>query len=234
MGETGLQLAAAVKHPRSLVRAHLGLGCLYVGKGDLHQALSVLKRALGLCQEVELLWDLPIVAGCLGSAYVLSERIDEAVRLRERAIEIEQTIQSSRMHSPRWLLPLSEAYLGASRLEEASTLADRVLEHTRTHKTRGYEAYALRLLGDIAAQREPSDGELAEAHYRQALTLVEVLSMRPLQAHCHRGLGTLYAATGQREQARTALSAAIAMYRAMEMTFWLLRTEAALAQVEGR
>ena len=37
--------------------------------------------------------------------------------------------------------------------------------------------------------------------------------MRPLQAHCHRGLGTLYAMTGQREQARTALSTAIAMYR---------------------
>ena len=32
--------------------------------------------------------------------------------------------------------------------------------------------------------------------------------MRPLQAHCHRGLGTLYATTGQQEQARTALSTA--------------------------
>ena len=58
--------------------------------------------------------------------------------------------------------------------------------------------------------------------------------MRPLQAHCHRGLGMLYAATGQREQARTALSTASAMYRAMDMTFWLPQTEAALAQVEGR
>jgi hypothetical protein len=42
--------------------------------------------------------------------------------------------------------------------------------------------------------------------------------MRPLQAHCHRGLGTLYAATGQREQARTVLSTAIEMYQEMEMT----------------
>jgi hypothetical protein len=58
--------------------------------------------------------------------------------------------------------------------------------------------------------------------------------MRPLQAHCHRGLGTLAAATGQREQARAELSAAIALYRAMEMTFWLPETEAALAQVEGQ
>ena len=58
--------------------------------------------------------------------------------------------------------------------------------------------------------------------------------MRPLQAHCHRGLGTLYTATGQREPARTALSTAIALYRAMDMTFWLPQTEAALVQVEGQ
>jgi hypothetical protein len=57
--------------------------------------------------------------------------------------------------------------------------------------------------------------------------------MRPLQAHCHRGLGTLYAATSQREQARTELSTAIEMYQSMDMTFWLPQTEAALAQVEA-
>ena len=58
--------------------------------------------------------------------------------------------------------------------------------------------------------------------------------MRPLQAHYHRSLGTLYAQTGQRERSRAELSTAIAMYQAMEMTFWLPETEAALAQVEGR
>jgi hypothetical protein len=58
--------------------------------------------------------------------------------------------------------------------------------------------------------------------------------MRPVQAHCYRGLGTLYAATGQCEQARAELSTAIEMYRVMEMTFWLPQAEAALAQVERR
>ena len=55
--------------------------------------------------------------------------------------------------------------------------------------------------------------------------------MRPLQAHCHRGLGTLYAKIDLREQARAALSTAIELYGAMEMTFWLPQTEVALAQV---
>ena len=58
--------------------------------------------------------------------------------------------------------------------------------------------------------------------------------MRPLQAHCHRGLGMLYAMTSQSEQTRTELSTAIEMYRSMEMTFWLPQTEVVLTQVEGR
>jgi tetratricopeptide (TPR) repeat protein len=131
-------------------------------------------------------------------------------------------------------LPLGEAQLLAGHLEEAHTHAEQALAHARAHQERGNEVYALRLLGEIATRREPPEIAQAEAHYQQALALAEELGMRPLQAHCHRGLGTLYAMTGQREQACTALSTAIALYRAMEMTFWLPETEAALAQVEGR
>jgi hypothetical protein len=58
--------------------------------------------------------------------------------------------------------------------------------------------------------------------------------MRPLQAHCHRGLGTLYARQGQQEEARRELSTAIEMYRTMDMTFWLPQAEAALAQAEAQ
>ena len=122
----------------------------------------------------------------------------------------------------------------AGHLEEAYALAEHALALTRARQQRGLQAYALRLLGDIAARREPLKRQQAEAHYQQALALAEELSMRPLVAHCHHGLGTLYATSGQREQARTALSTAIEMYRSMEMTFWLPQVEAALTQVEGR
>jgi hypothetical protein len=54
--------------------------------------------------------------------------------------------------------------------------------------------------------------------------------MRPLQAHCHRALGALYAVTGQHEPSRAALSIAIEMYRAMDMTLWIPQVEAELTQ----
>jgi hypothetical protein len=44
----------------------------------------------------------------------------------------------------------------------------------------------------------------------------------------------LYATIGRAEQSHTELSIAIELYRGMEITFWLPRAEAALAQVEGR
>ena len=122
----------------------------------------------------------------------------------------------------------------AGRGEEAWQHARQALDLARQHKERGNEALALHQLGVVHAHADPPDVAQAEAHYQQALALAEELGMRPLQAHCHLGLGTLYATTGQRQQARTALAAAIDLYRAMDMTLWLPQAEAALAQVEGQ
>jgi tetratricopeptide (TPR) repeat protein len=129
-------------------------------------------------------------------------------------------------------LSLGEVHILAGRPEEAHTLTERALALTRERQERGNQAYALRLLSDIAGRRTPLDADVAAAHYRQALALADKLGMRPLQAHCHRGLGTLYATVGQREQARTALTTALELYRAMDMTFWLPQAETALAQVK--
>jgi tetratricopeptide (TPR) repeat protein len=126
---------------------------------------------------------------------------------------------------------LSEAYLLADRLEEARQRAAQALDHARQYQQRGTQTWALWLLGESTARQASPEGAPAVGHYRQALALAEELGMRPLQAHCHRSLGTLYAAIGQWEQARIALSTAIELYHAMAMTFWLPRAEATLAQV---
>jgi class 3 adenylate cyclase/tetratricopeptide (TPR) repeat protein len=227
----GRRIAEVAQDPTSLVSAYRSAGVLYLRQGDLHQALPLLERAAGICEDADLPFFFSMLASALGAAYILCGRVDEAVRLLERALE-QATSSSPTPIQNAQLFTLGEAHLHAGRLEEARALAEHVLEHARAHQERGNEAYALRLLGEIAARREPPERDQAEAHYRQAFGLAEELGMRPLQAHCHRGLGTLYAATGQRELARTALTTAIDLYRAMEMTFWLPQAEAALAQTE--
>jgi tetratricopeptide (TPR) repeat protein len=209
---------------------------VYFRKGDLHQAIPLLEHGLGLSQVVNTPGWFFIIAFALVPAYARSGRLAEALRLLEQAVARGAMLlrgHASRHDSLR-VTAFSEAYLLAGRLEEASAHAREALVLARTRKERGNEAWSLRLLGEIAAQHQPLQFESAEDYYCQALALADALGMRPLQAHCHRGLGTLYATLGQQEQARTELSAAIVLYRAMDMTFWLPQTEAALAQVEGQ
>jgi tetratricopeptide (TPR) repeat protein len=162
--------------------------------------------------------------------YALQGRLAEGRTLLEEAINESIRIGALENHSRRvaWL---SEVCRLAGHGEEARQYARQALDPARQHKERGNEALALHQLGVVYAHTDPPDAMQAEAYYQQALALAEELGMRPLQAHCHLGLGTLYAQTGRREQTRAALTAAMALYRAMDMTFWLPQAEAALAQV---
>jgi tetratricopeptide (TPR) repeat protein len=193
----------------------------------------VLERGLDLCR----VWNIPIwfpdTAAALGCAYAFSSRLAEALPLLEQAEQRGTAMGTMGGQSLR-VGYLSEAYLLAGRMEEAVQLAGRALALARDHKERGYQAWALRLLGEVAAHQNPTEVEPAEHYYHQALALAEELGMRPLEAHCHLGLGTLYAKNGRQESARAELSAAIALYRAMDMTFWPPQAEAALAQAGGQ
>jgi tetratricopeptide (TPR) repeat protein len=233
LGDEGLRIAEAVGQPTSLMFASWELGLLSLRQGELPKALPLLKRAMGLCRGTDLLLYLPLMAVALGTAYTLGVRVAGAVPVLMQAMEQTMTMEVVALQA-LCHLSMGEAQLLAGRLEEAQALAERTLMHASQRQERGHEAYALRLLGEIAAHRAPSEVEPAEAHYQQALTLADELGMRPLMAHCHHGLGRLYGQVGRGEEARVSLSAAIDLYRGMEMTFWLPQAEAALAQVEWR
>jgi class 3 adenylate cyclase/tetratricopeptide (TPR) repeat protein len=230
-GEEAVRIAEAVDHPNGLIHAYLGIGLLSLRMRDLSRAIPVLERGLDLCREYNILSLFSDTASALGCAYAFAGRIAETLPLLEQAEQSVASIGSISGQSLR-VGYVSEAYLLAGRMQEAVQLAGRALGLARAHKERGHEAWALRLLGEIAAHQAPLEIEPAEAHYQQALALAGELGMRPLVAHCHLGLGTLYAKTGQQEPARAELSTAIEMYRAMALTFWLPQAEVALAHVE--
>jgi len=231
--EEAIRIAEAVDHPTSLIHACLGGGSLSLRTRDLSRAIPVLERCLALCRVFNILRLFPETASALGCAYACAGRIADALPLLEQAEQSGAAIGT--MGGQSLLMGyVSEANLLAGRMQEAVQLAGHALDLARAHKERGHETWALRLLGEIAAHQDPPEIEPAAHHYRQALALAEELGMRPLVAHCHLGLGALYAKTGQRELARTELSTAIEMYTSMDMTFWLPLTEVALAQVEER
>jgi len=233
IGEEAIRLAEAVAHPNSIVVVLYYVGLCYRRQGVLQKAIPLLERGLALTQSADIPLQFPTTAALLSAAYALAGRAAEALPLLDQMRERLATGRRMLLHA-LVLTELSEACLLVGRIDEAHALAARLLELSHTHTGHGYQAHAYRLLGEVDRHREPPDCDQATAHYCQALALAEELGMRPLQAHCHRGLSMLYVAAGQREQARAELVAAIAMYRDMAMTFWLPETEAALAQVEGR
>jgi tetratricopeptide (TPR) repeat protein len=164
----------------------------------------------------------------LSLAYALSQRDAKARQLLDEVMP--HCTRLTRLSLPTFI----EALFLTGRVEDAQSFAIEVLNKYPSKQPKSVRAEVFRLLGDIHAYQNPADVRKTKGHYHQALTLANELGMRPLQAHCHRGLGTLYQQTGQPEQARAELSTAIEMYREMEMTFWLPETEAALEQLEGK
>ena len=117
------------------------------------------------------------------------------------------------------------------RVSEAAQLAERAHNLSVTYRDRGQKAWSLRLLGEIATRQDPPSSDEAEGRYREALALADELGMRPLQAHCHLGLGRLYRRIGRLDAARAELATAVAMLHEMGMTLWLPKAEEELAEV---
>ena len=226
--DEAVRIAEAADHSFTLIAAYHSVGFLCLRKGEIPKARAFLERALALVQSRNVPYLYGMTASCLGSVYALSGQVALALPLLAQVMQ-----RLAAGVNWMWGAELSEAYLVAGQKDEILRLVGRALEHSPDLKERGHQAWLLRLLGEMAARRDPLEVEQAQRSYRQALALAEELGMRPLQAHCHRGLGTLYATTGQREQARAELATAIEMYQSMEMTFWLPETETALAQVDA-
>jgi predicted ATPase len=229
-GEAALRLATLAGRGDTPIVAHGCLGYLCLDQGDLEHASRVLEQGLALCRASGNRDWLPAIMGALGYATALQGRLTEGRTLLEEAIS-ESSRTGMVIGNTNRVVWLSEVCRLAGRGEEAWQHACQALTLARQNKERHYEALALYQLGVVHAHANPSDAAQAEAHYQQALTLAEELGMRPLQAHCHHGLGRLYFQTGRGAQACTALTAAIDLYRAMDMAFWLPQAEAALAQV---
>jgi len=210
-GEEALHLATLEGRGAIPFIVHASLSRLYLAQGDLEHAIRMCDQGLALSRASGNRNMLPIIVAGLGYASVLQGRLAEGRALLEEAIS--ESIHRGVRYVVHWVW-LSEGCRLAGHGAEAWQHAHQALDLARQQKNRGEEALALHQLGVVQAHADPPDAEQAAAHYRQALTLAEELGMRPLQAHCHRDLGMLYATRGQQGQARAELSTAMERFRA--------------------
>jgi tetratricopeptide (TPR) repeat protein len=219
-GTEAVEIAETADHPYSLLNALVGLGFALVRKGDVDRAIPLLERAC----EVSASLSNPIRSVCatsLATAYGLAGRSPDAAAVLANPLVTLLSPSGS----------LAESYLHGGRVDEASRLAVQELDLARAQRSQAGEAWALHVLGEIAAGREPLDAEAAQTYLRQALVLAIRLGMRPLVAHCHLGLGKLSLRTGKQQEAHEHLTTATTMYREMDMRFWLEQAEAELRRL---
>ena len=228
-GDEALRVSAAELGRHGDVWAHLGVGRLYLVKSDLARAIEVLEKGLPMC---EVGGDLAVyfsrTAASLGGAYALAGRLEEAVSILERADRHAGSIGFAYGHA-LVIATLAEAKLLTGDVDDAARAADRALTLSRHHGQRGWEAWTLRLAGEITARRDLPDVKAAETCFGAAIALAEERGMRPLLAHCQLGLGRVHRRAGESARAREETMAALSEYRAMDMTYWRARAEAELA-----
>ena len=126
-----------------------------------------------------------------------------------------------------------EAHLLAGRLDLAQQCVERALVLAAVGEEHGSRAWTLRLAAEVALAQGQDGADPAAAHYQEALALAEELGMRPLQAHCHLGLGKRYRQIGRDDEARAELSTAVTMLRRMGMAHWASQAESELAQADA-
>jgi len=216
--ETAVQIAEAVDHPFTLLQALLNLGVVQLRRGNLRRAIKILERCSDLSRTSQLGASAAFVAASLGAAYALAGRPDEALPLVGAAFEEFRRHRGQLRPPAPILLWAGMIHLAAGHVDEAADHVRETLALTRRTGARPIEAEALCLSGDVALA---GGGKDAERSYREALALADALGMRPLGAHCHLGLGKLYAQMAQLEDAREHLAAATGMYREMDMRPWL-------------
>jgi tetratricopeptide (TPR) repeat protein len=229
------QFSEAIQHARDAICdaeasevAHAGVQAwsalthVHTLRGEYPRSVECAERAMAIAEAREVALLFPFQKWFVGHAWARSGRIAEGLPLIRVGLE---QLEAWGLWAwvPRIIIHLGEGCLLAGLIDEATGHAARALALARELGQRLHEAYALRLLGESVA---PEDAARAEESYRAALALAGELRLRPLVAHCHRGLGTLYQRTHRLDQAQEHLTAATTMYREMDMRFWLEQAEA--------
>jgi len=216
--------AEARHHPYSEAIALTLAGQVSVLRGQLERAVGPLARALSICRDANLTVWQAIPAALLGQCMVTLDRKEEGLALLEEGVRLSDEV-GIKAYLSRWATLLGEGFLTTGDALRAAEIGERALELARAHGERGHEAFALLLLGDVAAVQEPPQLTTASERYATAISIADELGLRPLLARAHLGLGQLHRRGGQVLEAEAHLATAVVLFSDLGMRAWLDRTE---------
>ena len=227
--DIGQRAAETDRHAYAEAIAWTLAGLVALRRGHMDKALHLLERSLDACREKQLTVWRPLPSSLLGLTRARVGRAEDGLPLLEDGVRLSEEL-GVKAYLASWTVNLAGGLLAAGQPERARQTAQRALDLALAHKERGHQAYALRLLGELAARSDPPDLTRAEKDLTQARTLAEELGMRPLLGRIMLSLGEMHRLAGDHAKAETHIFRAIALFREMDMRHWL---EEAAAQLKA-
>jgi class 3 adenylate cyclase/tetratricopeptide (TPR) repeat protein len=218
--DQALRVADGAGHVYGQTIARTLAGLVWLRRGHLERALGLLQPSLDACREKHLDVWRPIPASLLGLTLALSGRLDEAMPLLEDGVHLSEVLGIN-AYLALWTLHWAEGLMAAGEDERAGEIARHALDLAGSHKERGHQAWAWRLLGDLASRRGAPALAEAEQHYRESLAIAEELRMQPVVAHAKMGLGRVMRLAGDRARAEEYLVTAFMLFRGMDVPYWV-------------
>jgi class 3 adenylate cyclase/tetratricopeptide (TPR) repeat protein len=209
-----IDLVADTEHPLSTAFACWGQGHLYMYQGNYGQAVEAFEKGLSVCQRWSLRFWVARLASALGVARALTGGTEAGLALLEQALDEAQSKHFA-VDAPRLFERLAMTHLIAGNLATAENKAKHALSLAIKSNATGHQAWALRLLGEIALATEPLNVNGVEANFSRALELASTLGMRPLAAHCYEGMSRLHTKRDQPLQAEEALTQARSIWSSL-------------------
>ena len=217
IGHEALEIAEQVRNALTLTFVYNFLAMAYLRLGKLEPALPLLEKGHELCRFSEVQSMYSYTVGSLGYAYLLANEPRRALTV------LEEGAKDDKLQASFWpthpLTVLADAYRAAGEISLATETVSRALKLSDKREERGFEAWAMLVMAGIndAAERL----EEAKQWYRRALQQASNLSMRPLVAHCHKGLASSYLRLGNEKEAQLENKTALDIYRSLGMTYWM-------------
>jgi class 3 adenylate cyclase/tetratricopeptide (TPR) repeat protein len=217
IGHEAIEIAEQVRNTLTLIFVYNFVAMAYLRQGRLEPALPLLEKGHELCRFSEVQSMYSYTVGSLGYAYLLAQEPGRALTV------LEEGTKDDNLQASFWpihpLTVLADAYLALGDISLATETVRRALKLSDEREERGFEAWAMLVMAGI----KNAAGQMEEAQrwYRQALQQGSDLSMRPIVAHCHKGLSNSYFRLGDEKEAQSENEAAREIYRTLGMAYWL-------------
>jgi len=211
-----LEIADQVENPFTLIYNYVFIAMAYLRIEKPESALPLLKKGVELCRIYKVQTPYQYTMGSLAYAYLLSDELDRALTILEEEAKIGNL--KTGVWSTHPLTVLADIYCAAGKIALATETVSSALKLADERNERGFGTWAMLVKAKI--HTKAGDLEKAMKWYRQALDQAGDLSMRPLVAHCHKGLGNVFLHLGDKEKAQSENRASQEIYSSLGMARW--------------